>query len=81
MNHLSLAIDIAADEFDMCDRELQSMFPDAGSGDPVFVRYICTRCDFTGPEAFGPVAALGDVREQAEALFVGGVSCQAGCCG
>lgn len=79
MSHLSVAIDNSADELDLCDHTFESMFPDVGSDDPAFVRYRCDRCGFVGDEAFGPVSAIEDVREQALTLFAGSVVCQAGC--
>ncbi|WP_223423587.1 hypothetical protein [Tateyamaria pelophila] len=78
MSHLSLASDIETLNAEICDREFQFMFPEKGSGDPYFARFVCARCGFEGEEAFGPLTSLEDVNAQAKALFVAGVECAAG---
>ena len=76
---ITLAVDNSADELDLCDRNVETMFPAEGSDDPIFFRYRCDRCGHVGPEAFGPMDQMEEVREQAAALFAGAVVCQAGC--
>ncbi len=61
----------------MCDRTFEFMFPAEGSDDPMFVRCFCDRCDQVREEAFGPKDMMSELREQAEALFDGTVSCAA----
>ncbi len=73
----SFAIDNSADELELCDRNVEIMFPAEGSDDPMLVRYFCVRCDHVGEEAFGPKHQIEEVRAQAEALFEGAMSCQA----
>ncbi len=74
---ITLAVDNSADELDLCDRNVETMFPAEGSDDPIFFRYRCDRCGHVGPEAFGPMDQMEEVREQAEVLFARSVSCQA----
>ena len=74
---ICLAVDNSADEFDLCDRAIETMFPAVGSDYPIIFRYRCDRCGHVGPEAFGPMDQMEEVREQAEVLFARSVSCQA----
>ncbi len=74
---LTIAVDNSADELELCDKTFEFMFPAEGSDDPMFVRYRCDRCDHVGAEAFGPQHQMSEIRDAAEMLFDGSVSCAA----